>query len=211
MTGISDKDNYRFRPLTIWTPEMDRVLCEMYNNGASTKIIGEHFGVSRNSIIGRTARLRAKGLMPELSDDMKAYKQKLGTAFRVARQMKQPPKPVKSVAPRLFMYKPQPQSAYKPQPKPAPKQEVVKVAPVEEPSGANRTVLAYIKPNGCRWIDSDFRYGDGGETPMCGDPKQEGSAFCSHHHKIAYVPQTNSERANRQRSLLRTGQWAGKR
>lgn len=206
MISTSDNDHRRFKALTTWTPDMDRVLCEMFRNGKSASIIGEHFGVTKNSIIGRSKRLREKGQLPPLTAEMKAYKQAVGTAARVAKQMGAIPKTVKPVAPRLFTYKPQPKPVT-----PLPKQEVVVAGPLKKSHGENAAILMNIRSNGCRWIADNFRWGQGDKVLMCGDPKQEDSAFCSHHHTMAYVPQTYAERAKKQRSLLRTGQWAGKR
>jgi hypothetical protein len=46
----------------MWTPEMDAIALRMVGEGKSRTEVGKTLGKSRNAVIGRLHRLRAKGI-----------------------------------------------------------------------------------------------------------------------------------------------------
>jgi GcrA cell cycle regulator len=74
-------------------------------------------------------------------------------------------------------------------PKPAPKAKkqlppampTLELPPPPEPPFVG-IVFDELTPNSCRYPQGD------GPFVFCGQPKQDGSSYCAHHHRICYVP-----------------------
>jgi len=173
-----------------WPDEAIEKLIALYKEGLSARKIAEVLGhgLTRNSIIGKWERLRKAGRLPLLSDKviiLKLHQQRLTTA--TANKMRHPkqylPKPVKIIAPKLFVFPKAPVRSLVKEVKP-PTHMLKQItsgtfAPLE---GTTPRPLVSLTRQCCRWPV--------GEDLFCCEPvhimiESRLSTYCPTHRKIS--------------------------
>jgi hypothetical protein len=173
-----------------WNEQAVDKLIAMYKKGLSARKIAEVLGhgLTRNAIIGKWERLRKTGRLPSLSDKviiLKLHKQRLTTAN--ANKMRNPkqylPKPVKIIAPKLFVFPKAPVRSLVKEDKPP--SHMLKQIPSDTFTPLEGTTprhLAALTRQCCRWPV--------GEDLFCCEPVQimteRLSSYCPTHRRISY-------------------------
>lgn len=177
-----------------WTKERDDQLIELWNSkerpsaAAIANIIG---GVTRNAVIGRICRLRARGREIESRDGPKHFRPR-------PRERSRPVINFGAAPSRRSVMARGNQNARKPRPDlPA----YAYALPPPEPSSASNVKLVELSEHHCRWPIGDPR--DPGFA-FCGAHHTLGSSYCEYHKQKAwYLPRRLSadERAERSRRM----------
>jgi GcrA cell cycle regulator len=154
----------------VWTPEMDEQLKQLRIDGLSFRDIGLTMRVSRNAVVGRAARLRAKGV---------AIAETVPPAYQIRRAPKTPPEPkhIRTAAENVGTGRHRAAAPQKPW-------RVVSEAawiPLD-PDAVKPLVVREAKQ--CAWPVG----GEGSDTLCCGKPALTGKPYCEHHHALAFVP-----------------------
>lgn len=149
-----------------WGEELIEQMIVLFQAGNSASQIAKALpgAFTRNAVIGKLHRLRAMG--------------------RIGASINPPHKPVtKYVRPKVWKHRPVKLARVPPPP------------PIvyEKPSAKNAAILAEATPDGCRYIEGDYRAGDMAQAFMCNSPSLFNSAYCGHHHKLCRtsIPQNN--------------------
>lgn len=149
--------------MTFWTPAMDARAVKLWNAGNSAAVIGIALGVTKNALIGRIHRMRARGV--EIA-------------------VREPPKPFAAYARSAMKPKRQPQML-------PPRQVSHKAS--EETKLAQGAADAHNPGteggDGCRWI---MRYREEPRRRVaiyCGKTRID-HAWCAAHREIVFVTQT---------------------
>jgi GcrA cell cycle regulator len=151
--------------------EEERLIIKMWKERKTGSEIASATGRSRNSIMGKLNRLRAKGVITLLPEGESRFKpknlaQSTGVRKKVPSMPKMPPlktetAPEEKDLADLFV-----------PPPPPPKEENVK--PIK---------FIDLKPMSCRWVVSGKR---AEEFLFCGKRKERG-AYCAEHGAMSYV------------------------
>lgn len=173
-----------------WDDARVKELIALFETGLSAGQIAKQMGfTSRNAVIGKLSRLRKSQL--------------------IGPSKNAPCRPSNGVSGAKTYRPPRPIAPPRP-PRPYVKRDTPANYP--KPSGEHAARLIDLKPDRCRWIESDFLNGDGAEQFMCGEPvKIEGKPYCGHHHALAYWSETPSETKRRKDSLTRAVIYYDKR
>ena len=154
----------------VWTPEMDEKLKQLRIDGMSFAKIGRTMNVSRNAVVGRAARLKAKGV---------AIAATVPPAYQIKRAPKTPsePKPLRTAAENVGTGL---HRAVAPQ---KPWRVVSEAAWIPlDPDAVKPLVVRDAKQ--CAWpVD-----GEGSDTLCCGKPAMTGKPYCAYHHALACIP-----------------------
>lgn len=161
--------------------EMDDKLIALWNNGLSAAQVGEALGVSKNAIMGKINRLRAKGITLRARPASEATKEK-----RQARDARRH---------RSVALSPKLPRVHAPPVPPTPP------APPTAPSDTQFISLLDLLPWSCRYVVSPTPVG----ALYCGAPKTKGS-YCTAHAAICYVKEKpcNSRTRSRPSNYMRT-------
>jgi GcrA cell cycle regulator len=157
----------------------------LWEEGLTTREIGQKLGLTKNAICGLIYRMRQHGVV------MSPTKNK-----PIAPQPK--PKPVEEKVVVVKLKPPKPPK----QPPPLPLFEKLEPPPAPEPVEQQviRLGIKFIdlKAESCRYVIS-------GRTPdqfrFCGDPKKTG-AYCAEHAALCYVPLSKSAKPSRPHNYM---------
>ena len=162
----------------VWDEAAVTRLVDMYVQGLTASQIAKElgYGLTRNAVIGKLSRLRAKGEAPQLPESTITFKRLNNRGVRhnfanpwkrVPFKLVSPPKPPKPEKPPM---------AIVPQKTPE--------APPAPPTGAWSAPLMHIRASGCRWPVETLQPGHGDTMNMCGETKDDGSSYCRFHRRM---------------------------
>jgi len=164
---------------TGWTEERTKKAVSLWEKGLSASQIAIRLGgVTRNAVIGKITRLGLqRGGAPRASRPKKRVKPSLPRS-----------KPTSAIDPQQPTL---PKTFYtKPETVPLPvAREPELVVPVNE-----RVTILELNDNTCRWPMGDPRDED---LHYCGRPPEAKRPYCLHHTRIAYVPLSLRQAANK--------------
>lgn len=154
------------------TEEEELLIIKMWKERATGSEIGAALGRSRNSIMGKLNRLRAKGVITLLPEGEARFKPK--------NKEQSPPPVVKKKVPSMPKMPPLKTKADLGEPKPL---ESLFTAPPVKEEKRQPIKFSALKPRSCRYVVS-------GKWPedflFCGKTKTQ-AAYCDEHAKISYV------------------------
>ena len=151
--------------------ELDERIAELWKRGLSSTTIGKDVGATRNAVMGRVHRMRAKGLL----EYARRQPRSCPTREIPAREIGQVVKPAKGeplvIKSHRFPLDPH-----------SPWHATIVTAPPPE----NTPVFVWeLETNHCRYIAGDV--GKDSDILYCGAPIHKQS-FCLHHHQLCYMP-----------------------
>ncbi len=157
--------------IKIWTPKEDADLIREWNTGKSARLLAAVFNRSRNAVIGRINRLRAKGV-------------RLRTVDAPARSSLGGRQAALNKRDHAVIYAP----AQKP-----PTRTRLRAHPLWTPAAdvplapdaAYRVGLLSARDGQCRWLCSP----PGDPGVYCGAPTLHGKSWCSHHAHLVFAPE----------------------
>jgi GcrA cell cycle regulator len=154
----------------VWTPEMDEKLKQLRIDGMSFAEIGRTMSVSRNAVVGRATRLKAKGV--EIAATVPP-------AHQIRRAPKTPPepKPIRTAAENVGTGLHRATAPQKPW------RVVSEAAWIPLDADAVKPLVVRDAKQ-CAWPVG----GEGSDTLCCGKPAVTGKPYCEHHHALAFVP-----------------------
>ena len=165
-----------------WNEQSTTRLVDMYVEGKTASQIARElgYGLTRNAIIGKLGRLRAKGIAPRLPESTITFKRLnslksrpviINPWKRAPLNLVAPPKPSQPEKPRMAIV-----TRNTPETQPEP------------PTGVWNANLTNLRPKACRWVVESFTHGGGDEAKMCGEAQEDGSSYCRFHRKMGTIP-----------------------
>ena len=153
-----------------WTPRATGVLRQLWDQGYSTRIIGEHLGCSKNSVVGKARRMNLSGrASPIVHGPRKVPKTK-------QRPIALPALPSRAPLPPVIL------EPFFQLPIMLPP-VLVMPAPAEVPA---RQVVALSALGSCCW--PMWGYADKPTQEFCGAQRfRFDSSYCAAHHRKAYT------------------------
>ena len=145
--------------------DKDKLIIERWEQGFTGSDIGNEFGMTRNAVMGKLARLRKLGLVTYKMNAKISLKDVKPKKLKLVKTFNSYPKMFRGRLP----------------PTPLPKMLPVKGKPIK---------FLDLKPFTCRYIVND---GKPSEFMFCGKPKMIRS-YCDEHARLCYMPTKTKEK-----------------